>query len=173
MYRIDVKATDYGPLSTNALKLPLASKITAANWVYKDLQKYCTDLNTSFEDAKGKNYYAIKVERYHGDTLLQEIYANDYRFLNPSDVFNDELFENKLAKITREITIFDNKHKITRLKIRLYTLDEATYSFFKTLDNQDFAKGEFFLEPIKIYTNIKNGYGVWGAYCSSTFEIKL
>jgi hypothetical protein len=39
-------------------------------------------------------------------------------------------------------------------------------------NTQDFVKGEYFLEPTKVYSNIKNGYGVWGAYNLSTAEIK-
>ena len=68
--------------------------------------------------------------------------------------------------------MYNNKHKINRLKIRLYSLDEATYSFFQTIDRQDYVKGEYFLEPQKVYFNIKNGYGVWGAHSLSETEIK-
>jgi Domain of unknown function (DUF4249) len=172
-YRIEVKATDYTPLSTNALKLPFPTKIEQIDWHFKDSSKERIELNTLFNDAMGKNYYAIKIERYYGDTLFQETSPERYRFIGPYDVFNDELFDNKQAKITREVYAFDYRHKINRLKIRLYSLDEATYSFFKTIDTQDFVKGEYFLEPTKVYSNIKNGYGVWGAYSSSTIDIRF
>jgi Domain of unknown function (DUF4249) len=171
-YRIDVKAADYGPLSTNDLKLPLPTKIDSIDWQFKDKYREEILLKTVFKDAVGKNYYAIKIEKYYGDTLLRENTDYDFRFLNPSDVVSDELFDTKLAKISRVVYVNDNKHKINRLKIRLYSLDEGAYLFFKTLDNQDFVKGEFFLEPQKVSSNIKGGYGVWGGYSFSTMEIK-
>lgn len=171
-YRIDVKALNYTPLSTNALKLPLATKIDTIEWQFKDSTKEYIQLNTVFKDAKDKNYYAIKVDKYHGDTLFQEDAPTGFRFLNPVDVFDDDKFDNKVARILRKIYVYDRNRKINRLKIRLYALDEATYYFFKTLGTQDFVKGDYFLEPTKVYSNIKSGYGVWGAYSLTAAEIK-
>jgi Domain of unknown function (DUF4249) len=172
-YRIEVKALDFGPLSTDALKLPFATKIEKTAVNFKDSTKERFELSTFFEDTIGKNYYALQIERYANDTLMDIKNNYSYRFLNPTEVFSDEKFDNKLAEIIRNLDIYSGRLKANRLKIRLYSINEATYLFYRTIDTQSDGKSEYFIEPTKVYSNIKNGYGIWGAYSVFAIELRL
>ena len=47
------------------------------------------------------------------------------------------------------------------------------YLYFKTKENADNVFDTFFTEPVQIYSNIKNGMGVLGAYTNKEIKIEL
>jgi hypothetical protein len=50
------------------------------------------------------------------------------------------------------------------IKLRLYSLDEHAFRYLKSIEEFDEAAGNPFIEPVIIYTNLKNAEGVFGAF---------
>lgn len=71
---------------------------------------------------------------------------------------NDIFIENEQQKIVRKTTFYAT----------LISLDEHLYKYLTTSILQRELHGDPFSEPINYYSNIENGYGVFGAERYST-----
>ena len=109
---------------------------------------------------------------FHNPTETEEkgSAANFYR------IFTDDLFQGK--EYTLNIYIEDanaadgpwNDYVRQYVKVEIHTLSEKLY---QNLYSQELATGttsDIFSEPVKIYTNMQGGYGVWGAYNVNAWE---
>jgi hypothetical protein len=52
-----------------------------------------------------------------------------------------------------------------------YHLDPAAFFYFKSLQDYEYTRGQIMNDPTIIYSNIQNGYGVFGAYATDTLTI--
>ncbi len=52
-------------------------------------------------------------------------------------------------------------------------MDENRYLYLRTKDVQYANDGNPFAEPINVYSNITNGYGIFGSYSVATYTIIL
>ena len=55
--------------------------------------------------------------------------------------------------------------------VRVCSIDEAHYNFWRTIEQEEFSGGNPFGSPIPIESNIKNGLGVWGGYGASYYTV--
>lgn len=60
-----------------------------------------------------------------------------------------------------------------QLTVNLQSISKEMYLYFKTKENADNVFDTFFTEPVQIYSNIKNGMGVLGAYTNHEIKIEL
>lgn len=61
---------------------------------------------------------------------------------------------------------------IMRPLIRLEHITEDYYRYIKSRNRNISVQGNPFAEPVNVYTNVKNGYGIFTFYTSSEQEIK-
>jgi hypothetical protein len=87
-------------------------------------------------------------------------------------IFTDELFQGKEYTLNLYIQYVnwlesrdDMSYVRQRIKVEIHTLSEKLY---QNLHSQELASGiatgDLFSEPVKIYTNMKGGYGILGIY---------
>lgn len=109
------------------------------------------------------------------DPIFQNFYLDNEvaggRFL----IFDDDLFNGSTAKI--ELTFFfgacvncGREHEVT---FYLRKISEAYYRYKKTKKMQDQRKERPFAEPVPVYDNIKNGYGIFAGYNVTAYPIKI
>jgi hypothetical protein len=97
---------------------------------------------------------------------------NQYR------IFTNDLFQGH--EYTMNVYIrYDNRENSSHVdylrqwvKVEIHTLSEKLYLNLRSQELASGSLGDFYLEPVKIYSNIKNGYGIFGTYNSSE-KIKL
>lgn len=81
-------------------------------------------------------------------------------------VFSDDLFDGTSRDIEISFQPYDWTDFDTRFTIILSTLSTEIFSYLHTLDRHGADVGYYASEvfPVAVYTNIKNGYGVFGGY---------
>jgi len=48
------------------------------------------------------------------------------------------------------------------LDLRLVSISEATFRYFRTLERYAYTEGDPFAEPVQVFTNVEGGLGIWG-----------
>lgn len=108
---------------------------------------------------------------------------------NEYNIFNDQLFdgENYQLNIYRTFGIqmgssyenllkeeprFDLKTgEFFHFKIILQNITEETYFYLKSFSKQYYNRNIPFVEPVKVYSNVENGIGIFGSCSSSAYEV--
>ena len=57
--------------------------------------------------------------------------------------------------------------------VELQSLSKDVYLYIKSIDGADNITNGLFNEPYQVYSNIKNGIGIWGTYSSSIDTLKV
>ena len=155
----------------------------------------------TFNDPeKIKNYYRVFVginDKYDGENDSYNrvfCYSTDLVFSNSMmglentcwyNEFNDLLFDGETYTLTigfyqeRSYNRSDeyyyrdripNEREIT---VRLESLCESNYKYYSSLSLSGYVGDGVFSEPVQIYSNIKGGMGIAGAYSVSRSTIQL
>lgn len=143
------------------------------------------DMTLEFDDPIGENFYQIGMygsmfvfDRSVNppvitDTLIVPYYlsSDDPIFSdtygNPDGfwTFSDVLVEGKRVKINFSIQL----HQLVsvdeiEVTVVLRNISYNLYKYQQTASLQQSLNGDPFAEPVPVFTNIENGYGVFGAY---------
>ena len=170
------------------------------SWFFKDGAGYLRLYVTLKDNPQERNFYRIVVrtkgvlehpsiqEPIDYWVLKKNFIDDEMLFHNPTEteekgsaanfyrIFTDDLFQGK--EYTLNIYIEDanaadgpwNDYVRQYVKVEIHTLSEKLY---QNLYSQELATGttsDIFSEPVKIYTNMQGGYGVWGAYNVNAWE---
>lgn len=172
------------PLSKDSLisekiNLPTVVPIQNVRFQYVDQQKSRINLYIDIKDPEGFNAYVFYIERFKNDTLFdEEITQNPLFIPNKGHFFTDREFQNKTYTLTIEdisVETYIKKRSILmdKIKITLFNLSKPTYELFKSLNTTEPTIGDPFFEPTTISNQVKNGLGIFGAYSSFTYELKI
>ncbi len=159
-------------------------------------------VNLTFKDPQGEeNYYIFTCElgdySYYvdpltGDTTYYSTYSNNLQSIDPRaetyylsfvfgqtdlrssiTIINDKDFDGQEIKIN-----FTNYSGLTKedtgkiVHARLYTIPKDMYYFVQSAGQYEKAQEAIFPEPVAIYSNVKNGYGIFSIYQVDTKEIE-
>jgi len=196
-YAIKVYHQGYNHLEAEDV-VPSPVQITKLSYTVKDSSTYyddysgtyygnCTfDLTVNFTDpASSENYYlfsgySFSIDSYYGDTLEDNIYFNQKEgenafvetYSNEGLIFSDKYFNGKSFSFTVEIEDWNFTSGKTYFFV-LTTLSHDAYLYKKSLAIYKDAHDNFFSEPVQVYNNIKNGYGVFAGFSSTTDSVKF
>jgi hypothetical protein len=107
---------------------------------------------------------------------------------SPSLIFSDLVLKGpikiyvpywQIKELKRGVFEYNNGsdiYKIVKndsLLLYLNYVDENYYYYRKTLDIQTINKGNPFAEPITVFTNIKNGYGIFAGFNTSRYAVDI
>lgn len=150
-------------------------------------------LSVKFNDPAGQhNIYAFGADvtykeidyitmQYTGRLVTQTsyLYGNDDRFLKSESInfegklyFEDLLFDG-LPK-TVEFGISDYAYyesDTVWLQVRMHQIDPSYYRYILSYNAYQDAHGNPFSEPVQVYTNVVNGFGIFAGSSSSGFSI--
>ena len=93
-------------------------------------------------------------------------------FEGKAPYFRDTLFDGK----THEIELssdFDGHPDFSEIRLQVLHISEAFYEYLKTARLHRDTLDNPFAEPLNVYGNVENGYGIFAGYSSQTFELTL
>lgn len=110
--------------------------------------------------------------------------ANSYVFGeadNRYKIFSDEMIDGKHYELnfspdlsnhySSYNTIDYDSGEFCKVNVFLQSLNADMYYYLRSIDAQAYSDYMMFTEPVPIYSNVKNGFGVFGAYSTSEIEI--
>lgn len=143
-----------------------------------DTLQYFINQHSSGEDRFNSN-----------DPVFSNVHedANSYIFgsgWNSFGIFTDELINGKDYEVSvyesigysndyfESFSFIDTeKGEFETIKFAFQSISSDMYFFLKSIDLQSYNDGSPFSEPVPIFNNIENGYGIFGSYASSYIEI--
>ncbi len=188
-----VRASDSIPGKTVLSNIEYTDKEWVNDWGLKFRL-----LKLAFIDQSEKqNYYEIKLKKrflikkynpsgyyYHTERLRiggtpDPIMEVAWQYYNETDglVFNDALFNNKQCNLEIFIEVPDNGADQYEIIVELRSLSENYYKYKKQLgvyakaSNEDILEGS--PEPVNLYSNIENGYGIFAGYMSDVHSFTI
>ena len=152
------------PFTTVPINAVTAETITA-NYSTYDLIK------VSFTDEPGRlNYYRIAALHAFAYTFQADTIADDTRICKLySDINHDGenvSLDGKFAQRLDSTEYYSTEY----YDVFLYNCSESYYNFHKSLIN--YTGDNPFAEPTRLYSNVKGGFGCFGAYTRSMFRYK-
>lgn len=109
--------------------------------------------------------------------------ANDLLFDSPWNqygVFTDELIDGKEYTINISLRTSESNYRnetiegpgeFYSIKFILQTISREAYLYIKSSDEHRYYDGQLFVEPVQVFSNVKNGIGILGGVSSSSFTI--
>ena len=143
-------------------------------------------IKLEIQDPPGEtNYYQIRMfaffrsEQYEGSFSTQDpsIIAdnaadepfNESFYTAP--FFKDTLFDGQTHAI--ELSGNYNAPGRTRLRVQVLHVSETYYEHLRSAKSHESTLDNPFAEPVSVYSNVENGYGIFAGYSSQTFELVL
>ena len=77
-------------------------------------------------------------------------------------IFSDELFQDKEYTLNVYIKLDNFIDADQYVKVEIHSLSENLYKYLRSVELA--SNGDNFSEPVKLYSNIKWGYGILGAF---------
>ncbi len=196
-YKLEVSAKDF-PTSEAESGLPLRTKIIELSG-YQSMDEYGwpeTAFNLTFkDDAETENYYFISVTerrytRYNlsegKDTVIIDDYElnvystdpntfSDDWYLNKGVVLKDDLFNGKEYKLFFKAyrDFYDSNESTSVYYVKFSTISKEYYMYYISYAKHVNAQDEFFMEPVQVYTNIENGFGIFAGYSTDVDSVVL
>ena len=165
---------------------------TSTDSIYRVLTS--SKIKITFNDPeKIKNYYRIFIgvtDKYYGKSESYNrvyCYSDDIVFSNSNmgiantsryNEFSDLLFDGETYTLTLCFYLnnnYDNSNipDEREITVRLESICESNYKYYSSLSLFGLVGDGVFSEPVQIYSNIKGGMGVLGAYAVSDSTIRL
>jgi hypothetical protein len=144
-----------------------------------------------WKDPVGTNFYIIQVNALKNGEPIDPDYnvpisiSSSDVSLGQNNFFSGEFFEQSYASLMFSDQLFENKFKefeirffpyfdmedstaVISYQYHLFNLCEDTYRYIASIEKQKNTDG--FGEPVKVYNNIKNGYGIFSGKGRSTIS---
>lgn len=176
-YRIQVQADGF--TVTASTVIPVAVTLTGTDTASYSIQEQVSfRMNLHFADPPEKNYYMATVRKGSsgGEYYDLSLYSSDLAttgYFQQKLLFTDEMFNGKNAVYKLEMDkgeLWDEGDSVD-LSVDLYSLSYDAYMHLITLENQ--YSNSPFTEPIMVYSNVKEGYGIFAGYSVSRIFIRV
>ncbi len=183
-YKVKVSAPNYKGVEAKT-KIPNSVSIISvdtSSYVNTDGDTLLK-LRISFNDpANETNYYQIKMG--FGSLISGQFYFNPAQF-SSNDIsldldqnqmvefatFTDELFDGVTK--TLEVSCNDYSAYYDFLQISITSVSNDVYLYDKALNLYSTTNGDIFSEPVQVYSNVTNGFGIFGGFQTTRFKINF
>jgi hypothetical protein len=185
-YSIRVQAEDYGIASAQS-HIPNVTQIENVTVIEPDpgSTDYKTKITVAFTDnVNEENFYQLKVFTHHeylGEDF-QIVYNSQSVGLSVDDPSENVEVEDWRAGVLLKDVLFNGKKRevsmITHYPsggnflVELRTLSKDLYDYQITRSLQEISNGDPLSQPINVYSNINNGFGIFAGYAVSKLETK-
>jgi hypothetical protein len=134
---------------------------------YYELSVYTHEINYDWEDSTIVYDYIREVYVNLEDGAQEDFFASGNDLL-----FSDYLFDGQNYKVKLNFREWDVRPD-QEFIIELTSLNRTGYLYKKSISDYEQASGDPFSEPVRIYCNIENGYGIFTGYSTHSFEYSL
>ena len=118
----------------------------------------------TWDYGKG-DYYPTNISTE--DPVVENI--NDIEYGAQKLLFTDQSFDGQEYKLRFFIPYYYSEN--ASFKVRTYSCSESYYKYIKTIDKYHETNGDFFSQPVQIYSNVENGIGIFGGYRINETEL--
>lgn len=195
-YEIRVDAPGYQSIKAVS-STPLPVKIEKLEAQISNRSDWETELTVklNFHDRPGeKNYYEAKLIMkqtskwiYEGDTISSTniyspwlesndpVVSGEENYEGSAFLFKDVLFEGKEFTLQFNASFWGYDSNLEERTYYIYfrTVSEDYYLFHSTKNLQDYATGDPFAQPVTVYNNVDNGFGIFAGYSQDVREFKI
>jgi hypothetical protein len=188
-YVIRATADGYDPVSAQSHS-PSPAQITRVDVTFPEPEPNGfrhAKIDITFTDAaQEQNFYQIfvHVERQYIDrnsgrilttTTPVSIESNDPAFdenqyVNSGILIKDILFNGKETELSFK-TLNADISAYSKVVITLRTISEDLYKYKTTRQLQENTSGDPFAQPVNVFSNIENGFGIFAGYSQSSFTL--
>jgi hypothetical protein len=138
---------------------------------YYELRIYQTSTYEYWEFDSLYTYVERYLMNFGTDDPVAEDYGSDNEYLN-SILFSDEIFNGQKYEVTLKFDDWINSnYKIYSFELK--SLTREGYLYRRTIEKYEQSSGDPFSEPVVIYSNIENGYGIFAGYALSDYHKQL
>lgn len=135
------------------------------------------EVRLRFKDiANVHNYYMIT---FHSNSLYptfdNSLNEPGLEYINEKIFIDDFAFDGKIKTLKLLVyrDVGENMNHSGKIEFYLFHLDESLYKYQLSLQKQMNIGVSPFSEPVMVYSNIKNGYGICGSACYSKIKVEL
>lgn len=179
VYRIEATTPSFGTVrSESALPLPVALGDTEMTERMVDGFPETTVKLAFKDDPASDNYYQIAIfmtaqhyDHFH-DSIITRTYPVDMEILTPltgfdgddpgSVFFKDQTFAGKETEIT--LKFHGSIRHTSQITVALRNLSEDYFRYMSTLALQGATAENPFAQPVSVFNNIENGFGIFAGY---------
>jgi hypothetical protein len=188
-YRVLVSSPGLDPVEAE-LTMPTPVKIVSIKWDSSDIRplngandfvSFNLPFEVTFSDPPvEKNFYAIELfatrvrsykdpgtDSIYSDTTFEELRPriDDPGIASKNDGrqwFPDTIIEGKTYTAPMNVQIFNySDGEIIELHVRLVSMSEEYFRYMETMDLSFEVEGDPFSQPVQIYSNTTNGFGIF------------
>lgn len=199
-YRLEVSKNEFEAVQAETV-LPFCnatlSELSYRESVRDEFSQGEYTFTVTVNDQPGSNYYQVGLyapyfifehDQETGENVITDtIYFQQYlQSEDPifSDVgyheqgltFSDALFEGKSVKISFNTYLpyyYDVQVTEMEVILTLKEISEPLFNYQTTAALQNNLEGNPFAEPVPVYNNIENGYGVFGGYSQKNYPLTV
>ena len=183
-YTLSVTKAGYSDIYSSSF-IPSPSPVTNID-LYESSATNSTMIKVTINDnGAEKNYYELYMDvgtEYYNYTTEQGEYfgypvqlsskdpalADDNERFSNSIVFSDARFNGKETELTFQTSGWGlSRHG--RATVKLRTVSEDGYNYVRTARLQEMTSGDPFAQPVNVYNNIQNGFGIFAGYSTSVY----
>lgn len=186
-YTVKVSAPSYDPVSSTAA---VPAPVAITSWSLKDSAvsmygTYMAELSVTFNDpAAERNFYMLElyVKDTIGNTYREAIFpkteeSTTEQAIYPFVLINDELINGKEYTVralmdSYVIYIVTPPNGSGNLVAQLKSISSEYYLYLKTRDLQAMNSGNPFSEPVRVFSNIDGGYGIFAGSSATNVTVK-
>ena len=154
-----------------------------------DFTSFSLPFKITFSDPPGqKNFYAIEVFQTRAlkhtdlatgvtsyDTIFQEIRSqiDDPGIASKKawrQWFADAIFDGKTYTLPLHINMYSfSDNQIVELQVRLVNMSEEYFRYLDTVELSFEVEGDPFAQPVQIYSNTSNGFGI---FAGASYDVR-
>lgn len=148
-------------------------------------------LSINFNDPAEKNFYYVRmnysrIDTFYIDSVNYTVYPGTYdlyldpgssdnngeNYINGAFMTTDELFNGKNYTLNLNFPQFAIDDSSASVNFFFSTISEEYYKYFRTLYLQQATSFNPFAEPVRVYSNINNGLGIFGSVTTQKYKIQ-
>jgi hypothetical protein len=140
------------------------------------------------DNGDTKDFYHIRLEVIEGrfDYNTGEVSSIMYPFPDVSSdnpdlnsqfisvdagiLVKDVLFNGRQAEVRIKMENWQSPSYFAGVRVVLRSVSEDYYNYMATKELQDETSGNPFAQPVSVYNNVSNGFGIFAGLSNSTFE---
>ncbi|MDN4164406.1 DUF4249 domain-containing protein [Cytophagales bacterium LB-30] len=192
-YRIEASHTNYQTAEATAIAqpiVPIESLHFTGQSIVRDYQTYHI-LEMTFTDLPGNQTYLLEMQQniinYYvvGEDTVYDYYSYPNYIISddPSVVTDenggsvyvlDDSFDGKqytLRLMVPDYSAYEYEGVRITNSINLKNISEEYYLFVRSYNNHTYNEGNPFAEPVSVYSNITNAYGIFAGFGEYRMEL--
>lgn len=135
---------------------------------FYNLQVYMVERRLQDREDSTSWYFRRKPVNYSVTDATTEVTS-----MRGGALLSDQFFDGMEHKLKIRYDEWDDKPVIDTFYVELISLTEAGYLYRRSIEDYQEAQGDPFSEPVLVYSNIENGFGIFAGYSSYTGVVQI